>query len=117
MKNTDMYKNFRKFLKKLKSTDIDMTQKVEIKGYNWSLANGQFWAGDNKISQTDVELIYNFEGATPGSHNNAMYQALIFKGGAVGINGEGLNKRMDKLLKNKAEEIRNQIWFNHSTDF
>ena len=38
------------------------------------------------------------------------YQAIISKNGTVGINGEGLNKRMDKLLKSKSEEIRNKIW-------
>jgi len=106
----NMYKNFRKFLKKVKSTEIDINKKVNIQGYNWSLANGQFWAGDKHISQSDVELIYSFKGSRPGNHDNATYQAFIFKGGAVGINGEGLNKRMDKLLKSKSEEIRNKIW-------
>lgn len=106
----NMYKNFRKFIKKVKSSEIDINKKVNIQGYNWSLANGQFWAGDKNISPSDVELIYHFEGATPGAHDNAMYQAIIFKGGAVAINGEGLNKRMDKLLKSKSEVIRNKIW-------
>lgn len=106
----NMYKNFRKFLKKLKSTEIDIDKKVNIQGYNWSLANGQFWAGDEHISKSDVELIYSFEGAHPGNHDNAMYQAFVFKSGAVAINREGLNKRMDRLLKNQSEEIRNKIW-------
>lgn len=98
----NMYKNFKKFLKKVKSSEIDINKKVNIQGYNWSLANGQFWDGDEHISKSDVELIYSFE--------NALYQAFIFKGGAVVINREGLNKRMDRLLKNKSEVIRNKIW-------
>lgn len=106
----NMYKNFRKFLKKVKFSEIDMDQKVIIQGYNWSLANCQFWAGDEKTSPSYVELIYSFEGASSGTHDNALYQALIFKGGAVSINGEGLNKRMDRLLKSKSEAIRNKIW-------
>lgn len=106
----NMYKSFRKFFKKLKSSEVDINKKVNIQGYNWSLANGQFWDGDEHISKSDVELIYSFESASPGTHENALYQAFIFKGGAVVINREGLNKRMDRLLKNKSEVIRNKIW-------
>lgn len=106
----NMYKNFRKFLKKVKSSEIDINKKVNIQGYNWSLSNGQFWSGDEHISKSDIELIYSFKDASPGAHENALYQAFIFKGGAVAINREGLNKRMDRLLKNKSEVIRNKIW-------
>jgi len=105
----NMYKNFRKFLKKVMSTDINMTQKVEIKGFNWSLANGSFWSGNNRLWQKEVELIYNFKGARPGSHNNALYQALIYLDGRVAINGEGFNKRMDKLLKSKVDVITHHL--------
>lgn len=106
----NMYKSFRKFLKKVKTSDIDVTKKVHIRGYNWSLANGQFWAGDDELSQTNVELLYTVNGATSGSHNNAMYQALIYADGRVVVNGNGLNKRMDKMLYEKAEEIRQAVF-------
>lgn len=107
----NMYQNFRKFLKKVESADVDITKKVEINRFNWRLTNSRYLFGELLNHTKDsVELVYDFAGAKPGTHDNAMYQALIFADGRVSINGEGLNKRMDKLLQSKAEEIRNAVF-------
>lgn len=107
----NMYKNFRKFLKKVESTEIDITKKVEINGFNWRLTNSRYLFGELlDYTKDSVELVYDFAGARPGTHDNAMYQALIFADGRVNINGESLNKRMDKLLRSKAEEIRKVVF-------
>lgn len=107
----NMYQNFRKFLKKVESADVDITKKVEINGFNWRLTNSRYLFGELLDCTEDrVELVYDFAGARPGAHDNAMYQALIFEDGRVSINGESLNKRMDKLLRSKAEEIRKAVF-------
>ena len=112
MKRRDMYKNFRKFLKKVSTTNIDMSQRVIIEGFNWSLANGQYWNSYNPLAPwaDKVELLHVFDGSEPGSHRDASYQALIYKDGSVSINGDGLNKRMDKLLRDNADTIAKMVW-------
>lgn len=104
-KTTNMYKDFRKLIRKIKEIKVDVSNPFIIQKGNWSISNYQFWANDKSFFNNEVELLYDFPGATPGSHDRALYQACVSKNGDVNINREGLNKRMDKMLKLYAKNI------------
>lgn len=93
-----MYKKFRNFLRLVaKKQDVLLSSEpFIIQKYGWSLSNHQYWARDTEILNDNAfELIYD-------DNNGHAYQAIIYSDGSIRINGEGINKRMDKMLfKNK----------------
>lgn len=86
-----MVKGFRKFMKLVNKTQMDSSKLFIVQKYNWSLSNYQYWT-DTKTPVDGLELIYDDK----AGH---IYQAIINTDGSLSINGEGHNKRMDKMLR------------------